>query len=133
MDGPVTLHYEGLRELAQALKQVDTELLGELQKELGKVGEVVRAEAYGLFTKGVARSESIQRTAANFETRVRAGGNAKAIVVVGQRLPSTTGTRPDYGGLQMTRALLPARERKIDEAAQILEDGAYALLRRHGF
>lgn len=130
---PVSLHYEGLRELAQALRDTDRDLLNQLKDELEKVGEVVRIDAVGRFTKGVARSVSIQQTAANFETRVRAGGQAKELVVVAQRLAKTTGKRPDYGALQMTRALLPARDAKIGEAAQILEDGAVKLLHDHGF
>lgn len=130
---PVSLRYEGLRELAQALRETDRALLNELKVELEKVGEVVRIEAVRLFTKGVARSASIQKTAEGFETRVRAGGQAKDLVVVAQHLSKTTGKRPDYGALQMTRALLPARDAKLDEAAQILEDGAYKLLHEHGF
>ena len=45
----------------------------------------------------------------------------------------TTGLHGLYGAMQMKVALFPARDTKIGEAAEILEDGAVALLRRHGF
>lgn len=127
MSGPVALRYEGLRELAVAFKATDDALLGELKDDLGKVGDVVRDEARTLF-------DSISvKTANGFETRVRAGGVARELVVVAQSLRKTTGLHGLYGAMQMKVALLPARDAKLGEAAVILDQGAGRLLREHGF
>ncbi len=120
------IQYEGLREIAQALREVDKETLAELTRDLGDVGHVVEHEAVDLFDAIDARS------AAGFDTRVRINTSSMALVSVGQSLRKTTGRRPDYGTLQVEDALLPARDRKIGEAVHILEDGAMKLLRRHG-
>lgn len=121
------IRYEGLAELARALRETDRALLKELKEDLGKVGDVVRDDARHKF-----EDISLQ-TAAGFETRVRAGGDASALVVVAQRLRKTTGKRPDYGATQMRHALLPARAEKQEDAVRILEDGAIKLLHDHGF
>lgn len=126
MAEPAGLRYEGIRELAQALKQIDDGLLHELTADLKNVGEVVREQATSLFDRIDVK------TAAGFETRVRATSRSGGLVTVEQKLRKTTGRRPDYGGLQV-RYMLEAREEKLGEAAQILEDGAHRLLREHGF
>jgi hypothetical protein len=53
-------------------------------------------------------------------------------VFIGQRLRKTTGLRPDYGDLQMRKALIPARTEKLDDAADIVEAKVGGLLRSHG-
>lgn len=128
-----TINYEALPELARALKETDAALLGELRTELKKVGEIVREDAASRFVRREGSSAAVAKTAGGFETRVRAGGGAHAVVVVAQRLTKTTGRRPDYGARQMTEALLPARAANMEKAERALEQGAYALLRRHGF
>jgi hypothetical protein len=121
-----SIQYEGLREIAQALKETDKSTLAELTRDLKDVGEVVEHEAVHLFDPYDPRS------AAGFDTRVRVNTSTMALVSVGQSLPKTTGLRPDWGTLQVEVALLPARDRKWVEANKILEDGAIANLRRHG-
>ena len=120
------LRYEGIRELAQALRETDKGLLAELQADLGKVGDVVRDEARTLF------DHIDVKTASGFETRVRATSRAGGLVTVEQSLRKTTGLRPDYGGTQV-KYMLEAREEKLGEAADILENGAEKLLKEHGF
>jgi len=71
-----------------------------------------------------------RRTAEGFRTYVRGQGST---VQVEQSLRKTTGLRPDWGALQMTEALLPARDEKLDEVADRIEDGVGGLLRKHGF
>lgn len=121
------LRYEGLREIAQALRETDQALLSELKHDLGLVGDVVKDDAATTFADKVNA-----KTAAGFETRVRATSSYGGLVTVEQRLRKTTGKRPDYGALQV-KYLLRARDAKLDEAAETLENGAYQLLRRHGF
>lgn len=119
------IQYEGLHDLVRALRVLEADVLPELKRDMGRVGDVVRDDARRRF-------EHIDtKTAGGFETRVRLGGGA--LVVVGQSLRKTTGKRPDYGARQMTEALLPARAAKRDEAVRILEDGAGRLLQKHGF
>lgn len=118
------LEYSGLRELIHALKEVDVHVIPAIKERLEEVGEVIRREAQHRF-------ESIDRySAQGFETRVRPG--SEALVVVGTRLRSR-GTNPDWGALLMTKALLPARSAKFDEAAEILENRVGSLLHQHGF
>lgn len=121
-----SIQYEGLREIAHALKETDATTLGELTRDLGKVGEVVRKEAVTLFDRYDTYS------AAGFDVRVRVNTSSLALVSVGQSLLKTTGLHPEWGALQVTEALLPARDHKMIEAERTLEEGAIANLRRHG-
>lgn len=129
-----SIHYEGLREVALALKEVDEHLLGELKGDLEKVGNVVCDEAQILwfqrlrkFDRGPRSAQSITRTGLGFQTRVRLGRGG-SLVSLEQTQRKTTGRRPDYGALQVRDAMLPARARKLGEAERILEDGAVRLL-----
>jgi hypothetical protein len=72
---------------------------------------------------------NVRRTAEGFRTFVRAG----AIVHLEQSLRKTTGLHPEWGALQMTKGLLPAREEKLDEVADRVELFVGALLHKHGF
>jgi hypothetical protein len=91
-------------------------------------GDIIRLDAGKKFRRNVSGS-GVGRTADGFRTYVRAGG----IVSVEQSLGKTTGLRPDWGALQMTQGLLPAREEKLDEVAERIEDGVGGLLHKHGF
>ena len=91
-------------------------------------GQIVQEEARKQFIRKVS-GRGVQRTAEGFRTYVRVGG----AVSVEQSLRKTTGLRPDWGALQMTEALLPARDEKLDEVAERIEDGIGGLLHKHGF
>ncbi len=132
--------YEGLRELAQALRVTDPEVFEALVVGLHKVGEVIRTGArqrfvtYGHEQQG--HRHSFTESADTFETRVRAGGQAQALVHVGQRRRSSRiqqRRRPNYGGLQMKHALLPARTASLELAQELLEQEVHQLLVKHGF
>ena len=82
-----------------ALQGADAATKRMVRKELRQAAEGVRAEAQLRF------SAIDTRTAAGYRVAVR----QKGIAVV-QSLRKTTGRRPDYGTLQMRRALLPARD-----------------------
>ena len=81
-----------------------------MRRALREVGEVVRADAAADFSKYSARS------AAGFKVRVRQRG-----VAVEQSLRKTTGRHPEWGGLQMTKALIPARTRDEEKIEQGFE------------
>lgn len=122
---PAALEYEGLHELLLALKALDAGIVPVITEELAAVGEIVKKDA-------VRRFDPYDPVSAHgFETRVRPG--ATTLVTVGQSLRKVTGARPQWGALQMTAALLPARSAKLDEARLMLENGVGRLLRQHGF
>lgn len=93
----------GYRELLRACDRSGRETKRAVRGAFRNVGEVVRADAARDFSK------FSEKSAAGFKVRVRQRG-----VSVEQSLRKTTGRRPDWGALQMTKALLPARA--ADEA-----------------
>lgn len=133
------IHYAGLRELAQAFAVIDREMLGNLVRWLEPVGGVVEREARRKFIQygsDKGNPASFVKSAESFETRVRAGGQALALVLVGQHRRSSRDVlrrRPNWGGLQMKHGLLPARAAKISEAAEILEVSVWRNLKARGF
>lgn len=106
-----TLQVHGYRQFMQALQLADKESRKAARDELRKAAEHVRLDGAQLFAPTDARS------AAGYRTRVRQRG-----VAVEQSLRRTTGTRPNFGGLQMRRALLPALERNEERTVRETED-----------
>lgn len=92
-----TLQVRGYREFMRATARADRESKRYVRESFRQVGEIIRTEAVGRF------SPVDQRTASGYRTRVRQRG-----ISVEQSIAKTTGKRPDYGSLQMRRALLPA-------------------------
>jgi len=92
-----TVAVRGYKELAKASLLADKALRKEMRDTFRAVGEPVRSEAAIRFAPIDARS------AAGYRTRVRQRG-----VIVEQSLRKTTGKHPEYGKLQMRRALLPS-------------------------
>lgn len=132
---PVEIDYEGLRQTLQALAVVDEQLSKTLKVGLRKSGEVIEIESRRRFV-AYGGTPWFEQSGESFETRVRAGGQATAIVVVGQRRRSTSDQlrrRPSWGGLQVKHGLLPGREARLAETAEILEREVASELRRHGF
>lgn len=113
--GTVSVKVHGLRELNSALKKVDRELARELESELRDAAQLVAETARAKFSVIDARS------AMGFRPRIRGFGR----VVVEQRRRRTTGQHPEFGSLQMRRALLPALredEPKVIEAIEGMLD-----------
>lgn len=119
-----TVTAKGLREFIRAADASGKATKKAVRDRLRKVGEIVRDDARGLF------ASYDERTASRFGVSVRRTG----VVSVEQRLRRTTGKRPDFGGLQMRKALLPALEqdkdkverefeRALDDIADIFERG----------
>jgi hypothetical protein len=109
-----------------ALKEVNADLSKEVREGLRFAGQIVQEEGRRLFANKHVQALA---TAEGFRTYVRAG----ALVQVEQSLRKTTGTRPDWGALQMTEGLLPAVDSKLDDVAERIEDSVGGLLRKHGF
>lgn len=106
-----TVRVRGLKELQRTLKEADKETRKRVRDVLRETGDIVRDEGQSRFSGIDAKS------AAGFKVRVRQRG-----VSVEQTRRKTTGKRPDYGQLQMTRALNPALEAKKDEIVRSFEE-----------
>ena len=130
------VRYEGLRELAQALRIVNAELYAALVAGLGKAGDVVRADAEGKFVSWGAGRPGVEQAAEGFRVLVRPTTSTMALVSVGQSLRRSSDLprrRSNFGGLQMTEGLLPARDEKLPEVVAVLDGEVSTLLRSHGF
>jgi len=92
-----TVAVRGYTELLRALRDADRNTRLEIRHALRDVGELVRSDAAVRFAPIDAGS------AAGYKVRVRQRG-----VAVEQSLRRTTGKHPQYGALQMRRALVPA-------------------------
>jgi len=92
-----TVAVRGYTDLLRALRDADRNTRLEIRHALRDVGELVRSDAAVRFAPIDARS------AAGYKVRVRQRG-----VAVEQSLRRTTGKHPQYGALQMRRALVPA-------------------------
>lgn len=101
---PSEIVFTGLSEMLRASKDAGKSTQKEVRAALAKSGEIVQADAVPRLAKYSTKS------AAGLKVRIRQRG-----VDVEQSLRKTTGLRPDYGALQMRKALLPAVARKFPE------------------
>ncbi len=100
----------GYREFLRACDRAGKETRKEVRGTFREVGDIVKVAARTRFQAIDARS------AAGYRTVVRQRG-----VSVEQSLRKTTGTRPDFGALQMSRALLPAMAAKQEQVERSFE------------
>lgn len=118
-----TLHVRRYREFLRAVNHAGRETRAAVRRELRAVAEPVRRDAAARFQKYDKRS------AAHFRIAVTQRG-----VFVEQGLRKVTGLRPDYGALQMRKALLPSlrdneltlesrMEHAIDLIADVFDQG----------
>lgn len=106
-----TVRIKGLRELNRALKNYDKDLNKDLERELLAAATLVKEDAYQRFV-GVDL-----KSAGGFRPRIRGFGR----VVVEQRYRKTTGQHPNFGSLQMRRALLPALSAQEEPVMKAVE------------
>jgi len=119
-----TVRLRGLDDLQRAFSKMSPgDLRKELNRELIEVGKIVAEDARSRFA-GISAS-----SAAGFRPRTRGFGSA----VVEQRRRRTTGQHPQFGALQMRRALLPALFSKEGEVVKGLEDMLDRLGSSNGF
>lgn len=114
---------DGLREFISAADAAGKETKKAVRKALREVGGIVKNDARARFASTDAR------TAGRFGVSVRKTG----MVSVEQRLRKTTGKHPDFGALQMRRALVPALEAKRGEVEKGLEEAVDRLINQYGF
>jgi hypothetical protein len=117
-----TVRVKGLREVQRAFREVDKDIAKEIRERLRGVGSIVQQGAAQLLAPISPAS------AQSFKVRVRQRG-----VAVEQSKGRTTGLRPDFGVLQMNRALLPALDAHGSEVERKLEEMLDDLDRKAGF
>ena len=108
-----TVRVEGLRDFLRDTAKAEKETKKKVRDRLKEAGDVVREEASRLFAPVSAK------TADGYRVRARVSG-----VHVEQSLRKTTGLRPDYGALQMRRALVPVLIAKEDDVQREMEKAA---------
>ena len=113
----------GLRELNSALKRYDRNLQKDLDASLLAAGVEIAHIAAAKFSFYDAKS------AMGFRPRMRGFGR----LVVEQRYRKTTGLHPQFGSLQITKALLPARAEGEPMLVAGLEHMLDTLGREEGF
>ena len=121
--GTVTVKVKGLRELNSALKRYDRALQKDLEVGLREAAQAVADNARSRF------SAIDSRSAGGFRPRLRGFGR----VVVEQRYRRTTGKHPEFGSLQMRRALLPAMREEEPVVIKEIEHLLDVLGREEGF
>lgn len=112
-----TLRVSGLREFIVAADAAGGKTKYAVREALRDASKPVLVSARQRLTGGVARSPSLARTAAGLRIVVRRTG----VVSVEQSLRKTTGKRPDFGALQMRRALIPALQANESEVVGQME------------
>jgi hypothetical protein len=105
-----TLRIENYRQFMQTVARADKATRKAVRDELRQSGEHVRADSARLF------ASTDPRSAAGYRVRVRQRG-----VAVEQSLRRTTGKHPEFGTLQMRRALLPSLYGNEDRTVRELE------------
>jgi hypothetical protein len=120
--GAFTVRVKGYREVTRALNRVDKGTRKALLDGLKKAAEPTAQDARSLLAKYSGLSTS------TIQPRAVATG-----VYITQKRGKKTGTRPDFGSLQMQRGLLPAVYDHEDEFRDKVDDALGALIRREGF
>ena len=105
-----TLHVRGFRPFMAACAKAQPVSRKQVRQALRRSGEVVRTDAQRRF------DPIDRRSAAGYKV-----GVTQKRVTVYQSLRRTTGKHPEYGRLQMRRALLPAAYSNMDETERALE------------
>ena len=105
------LRVTGYRELLHALQRAEADTRKYVRGEFKQVGQIVQQDAAAKFAKYDTRS------AAGYKVRIRQRG-----IGVEQSLRRTTGKHPEYGKLQMVKALMPALADKQGEVEQRFEE-----------
>jgi hypothetical protein len=140
----IAVRYEGLRELAQALRATQLDLYAALEVGLTKSGDIIRDDARQMFiqwgTGGVAasarRGAGITKAAEGFKTLFRPNTSTMAIVSVSQTIRRSRDLhrrRSNFGDLMMRKALLPARNQDMGKVVSVLDTEVAVLLHEHGF
>ena len=113
---------KGYKEASRALNRLDKGTARDLKGWLKEAAEPVATDARSRLARFRGASTSTIKPAVTMRG-----------VFVRQNARSVTGKRPDFGGLIMTEALIPAAGSRIDETARLVEDAWDRLAVREGF
>lgn len=115
---------KGLAQLLAATDKADRQTKRQVRAELRQAAENVRDDASRRFVSYSPVS------AGRYGISVRKTG----VIAVEQRLRKTSGLRPDFGALQMRKALVPANVAEQAEFQRRLEDALDRIARdfEHG-
>lgn len=120
--GAFTLRVKGYREVTRALNRVDKGTRKALLDGLKQAAEPTAAEARSKLSRYAGLDTG------SIQPRAVASG-----VYITQKRGKKTGTRPDFGSLQMRQGLLPAVYDHQDEFRNKVDDALGTLIRREGF
>jgi hypothetical protein len=105
-----TLRVQGINELIRAFRKVDQGLRRQTQRELQEIARIVSDDARN-------RIDARYGGGSGRYIRPRVKGSS----AIAESRARSTGRHPNFGGLIMTRGLLPARAAKQDEVVKAFE------------
>lgn len=123
-----TVRVKGLRDLQRDFRRLSKDLSKEVRDGLREAADPVRQEATRRFTADITDAFSSVESAVGYRVVVRQRG-----VAVEQSKRRTTGLRPDFGRLQMRKALEPALDSKQDQVVKGVEKVLDKLAGDNGF
>lgn len=112
-----SVEWRGLTDLQQYFRKLDEAAKREIQKELRKVAAPVAADV----RRRASEKGWSQRTVTGIRPGTRLG-----VAVVRQSRRKTTGAQPQFGGIQLREAFIPAVEQN---AALVEREAALAIER----
>lgn len=116
----------GLRDLQRALNKVDRDTAKLVRDGLKEVAEPVRADAESL---AVARIRTVGTT----WSRMRVGTSPGTVYVAPKARSRGGSPRPNFGGLLLQRAMLPALEKNEERIEAQVADAFDRIADRAGF
>lgn len=116
----------GLRELNRALGKVSKDLQKEVRDALKEAGEPVRQQAEQF------AGERISRIGPTWG-RMKIGSRSKGVYLAPAARRRGGSPRPNFGGLLIGKAMIPAVVEKQPETIAAIEDALENLTRKEGF
>lgn len=120
--GAFTVNVKGYREVLRALNQVDRGTRKAVLDGMKEAAAPIAADARSRLSGYRGMSTG------TIQPRAVASG-----VFITQKKGKKTGTRPDFGSLQMRQGLLPAAWEAQDDISDHVEDALDTLIERAGF
>ena len=121
-DISTTVRVNGYSDLIRTLNYIGGDFKRTVKDEIRKVGEATRDDAAAT----AAEKGWSARTVSGYRVVVRQRG-----VAVEQSRRRTTGKQRKYGGEQMVKALIPARDRNVDESRKQMEAALQRVIDRY--
>ena len=117
----VTVRVEGYSDLIRTINYIGGDFKKEVKDELRQIGEDTRRDSAAV----AANKGWSAKTVTGYRTIVRVRG-----ISVEQSRRRTTGKQRKFGGVQMTRALIPSRDKNVEQARVRMEKALQAIITR---